>query len=283
MSEQTKNPNVSNDPQLNDINAEIAAVQLQKLRLELKSLEEERGWWSHVPRLIVPMITASVSIFGFLFGVWVFTNQQEKDRVTRENERISLLRSQYRTGYDQLLQFSANPNMTATQALALRKELNSLIDSIYDPTSTADKTKKEELTTANKEEKDNVTNGILSLVYNDCDFTQTRNITFDKGALQDWSGYKEKLKSKVVMEKYFQALKDLQSREPTYIPSIRGTQESGDQDPEPLKDPYRSVIDGFICHYNLLSDDEKAMARIRFKNITKNPSLAADLSSFPCR
>ncbi|HEX3145484.1 MAG TPA: hypothetical protein VHQ64_16035 [Pyrinomonadaceae bacterium] len=283
MEEQTKNPNVSNDPELNDINAEIAAAQLRKLRLELKNLEEERGWWSHVPRLIVPMITALVSIFGFLFGVWVFTNQQEKDRVTRENERISLLRNQYRTGYDQLLQFSANPNMTATQALALQKQLNTLIDSIYDPNSTDDKTKKEGITTANREEKDNVTNGILSLVYNDCDFTQTRNVRFDKGALQDWNGYKEKLKGNIVMEKYFEALKDLQVREPDYIASIRGAQDRADEDPEPLKDPYRSVIDGFICHYNLLSDDEKATARIKFKNITKNPFLAADLSKYPCR
>lgn len=283
MPEQIKNSTHSAETQPNDIDKEIAAAELQKLKLEIKNLEAERRWLSHVGRLIVPMMTAMVSVLGFWWGIHVFSSQQEKDRLTREAERVTLQRNQYRAGYEQLLQFSSNPNMTVAQALSLQKELNSLIDSIYDLNSTDDEAEKEKLKRDGEAEKAKVTDGILALVYNDCDFTQTRNVQLDKAALRDWVGYKENLKGGIVLDRYLQALKDLQSKDPSYMPSIRGTERGDDQDPEPLKDPYRSVIDGFICHYNLLSDNEKTAARLRFGRITKNPYLAADLSSFKCQ
>src|SRR5438552_941209 len=98
------------ESQLQKVNLETAKVQLQKLNLEIEDLKEERNWEERIARFI-PIITAVISIAGFLWGVVLFRNQQEKDRITREADQISRDMNQYRTSYEQLLQFSSNQNI----------------------------------------------------------------------------------------------------------------------------------------------------------------------------
>lgn len=66
---------------------ELRVVQLQlqneKLRLEIASLRRTRPWY-HVIVEMIPLITAVLSIAGFLFGVFQFLSQQEKNRKTQE-------------------------------------------------------------------------------------------------------------------------------------------------------------------------------------------------------
>ena len=116
------------ESQLQKINLETAMAQLQKLNLEIEDLRAERNWEERIARFI-PIITAVISIAGFLWGVVLFRNQQERDRITREADQISRDMNQYRTSYEQLLQFSSNQNMSVARVLSLRQDLDALIDS----------------------------------------------------------------------------------------------------------------------------------------------------------
>jgi hypothetical protein len=265
--------NIANDPdnsELSDINREIAAAELEKLKLEIQDLRPRSRWSERLGRLI-PIITATISIAGFLWGVVLFSKQQEKDRLTREADQISRDQATYRTDYEQLLQFSSNQNMTVARVLFLRQDLNTLIDSIYPP---------DKKPVDNQREKDKLTKSIFDLIHKDCDFTQTRQVQFDIAALRDSVGYQkgQGSQSSLVIRKYLAALRDLQSKEPGKMASIRKVESDDFQEPEALlEDPYRSIFEGFSCHLSLLSADERAKAIRGFKTITKNPILTAEL------
>jgi hypothetical protein len=266
--------NIVNDSvgaQVRDINQAIAAAELEKLRLEIQDLQPKPKWSQRIGRLI-PIITAAISIAGFLWGVLLFSEQQEKDRLTREAEQISRDQALYRSNYEQLLQFSSNQNMTVARVLFLEQDLNNLIDSIYPP---------KEKPAENKREKDKLTASIFNLIHKDCDFTQARQVQFDMAALRDSVGYQkgsEGSQSSLVIPRYLQALRDLQIKNPGYIEKIRKVESDEFQETDALiGDPYKSLIDGFGCHLSLLTADERARALKNFTNITRNPILTAQL------
>lgn len=262
------------DSQREKINLEIAQSQLRKLDLEIQNLESGSDWEARVTRLI-PLITAIISIIGFGWGITVYLKQQEKDRVTRDLERKSNDQKQYRAGYEQLLQFSSNQNMTVAQVLFLRQTLYSLIDSIYPPDNEGHPS------VANINEKTKLQNAIFDLINKDCDFTQTRQVQFEIAALQNWNDYQKTLeggRNGSVVSKYLQALRDLRSKNPGYLESLRETNYDEYQEPQaPLMEPFRSVIEGFSCHLNLLTAEQRNKAIEGFRRATNNPPLTADL------
>lgn len=259
------------EPDLEKIKVETAQAQLRKLNLEIENLETGNDLESRLTRLI-PLITAVISILGFWWGVHVFLEQQEKDRVTRELDRISRDETQYRASYEQLLQYSSNPNMTLSQVIFVRESINQLIDSLYPL-----KTKSNE----NRIEKEKLQTAIVDLINKDCDFTQTRQVRFDIVALQKWAEYHSALEggnNSSVVSKYLQALRDLEAKNPGYLESVRQIQYDEYQDPEsPLMEPYRSLIEGFGCHLEFLTPEQRAKAIAGFRKATNNPLLTADL------
>jgi hypothetical protein len=258
-------------PSLETINSEIAQAQLQKLNLEIENLRAGTDWESRITRSI-PLLTAVVSILGFLWGIHVFNQQQELDRVTRETDRISRDQAQYRASYEQLLQYSSNPNMTLAQALFLRQSINSLIDSLYPP---------DKNTEANKKEKERLQEAIVDVINRDCDFTQARQVRFDMLALEKWGEYQSPLeatsRNTVIVGKYLQALRDLQNKDPNYLKSLRAIQYDEYPEELPLSEPYRSLIEGFGCHVSRLAPEQRAKAIDGFRKATDNPVLTADL------
>ena len=261
---------------LPDINLETAKAQLQKLHLEIEDLQGERNWEERIARFI-PIITAVISIAGFLWGVVLFRNQQEKDRITREADQISRDLNQYRTSYEQLLQFSSNQNMTVARVLSLRQDLDALIDSLYP----ADKNPKENLL-----QKERLRASIYDLLSRDFDFTQTRQVQFDIAALQNWDDYKKGLEGSLnllITERYIQALCDLSHKNFEVFKQIRVNERDDYQEPDTIiGNPYLSVLQGFVCHLERLSDDQKLAEIRKFGNATENPLLAAQLSFFKC-
>jgi hypothetical protein len=155
---------VPTDPEteLEAIKLATAKAQLQKLNLEIEDLQAERSTGERLTRFI-PIITALISIAGFMWGVLLYRNQQESDRKTREADQISRDLSRYRTSYDELLQFSSNQNMTVARVLALRQDLDGLIDSLYP----VDKNQDE-----NRRQKDRLKSSIYDLISKDFDFTK---------------------------------------------------------------------------------------------------------------
>ena len=276
MPEPTNSQPDSIDSQLEKINLETAMAQLQKLNLEIEDLRAERNWEERIARFI-PIITAVISIAGFLWGVVLFRDQQERDRITREADQVSRDMSQYRTSYEQLLQFSSNQNMTVARVLSLRQDLDALIDSLYP----AEKNPKE-----NQLQKDRLRASIYDLISKDFDFTQTRQVQFDIAALQNWDDYKKGLEGTLnvsITERYLQALGDLRYKNPRVFEQIRVNDSDEYQEPDTLiGNPYRSVIEGFVCHLDRFSDDQKMLEIKKFGGVTENKLLAAQLSIFKC-
>ena len=264
------------ESQLQKVNLETAKVQLQKLNLEIEDLKEERNWEERIARFI-PIITAVISIAGFLWGVVLFRNQQEKDRITREADQISRDMNQYRTSYEQLLQFSSNQNMTVARVLSLRQDLDALIDSLYPPNTNPKE---------NQLQKDRLKASVYDLISKDFDFTQTRHVQFDIAALQNWVDYQKGLQGTLnvsITEKYLEALGDLRYKNPGVLQQIRVNDRDEYQEPDTLiGNPYRSVIEGFVCHLDRFSDDQKMLEIKKFGGVTENKLLAAQLSIFKC-
>lgn len=263
----------STEAELENIKLDTARAELKKLHLEIEDLKAARSLGGRISRLI-PIITATISIAGFLWGVRIYIAQQESDRKTREADQISRDLNRYRTSYDELLQFSSNQNMTVARVLALRQDLDALIDSLYPKTDDKER------------QKERLKTGIYNLLSTDFDFTQPRQVQFDMAALQNWVDYKKGLEGKLnnsITEKYLKALGDLRYKNPGVLEGIRVNEGDDNQDPETvIGEPYRSVIEGFVCHFSLLPEDQKVAAQTKFGNVTLNKTLAADLSIFKC-
>src|SRR5262245_52503489 len=115
---------------LDKISRQKAMAELRKLELEVETLERGRDWEGRLARF-TPIITAVISIAGFIWGVILFTNQQSKEREAREQDRVSRQANDYRTGYERLLLFSSDEKMTVARVLALKDDLDALQADMY--------------------------------------------------------------------------------------------------------------------------------------------------------
>src|SRR5712691_8714971 len=69
--------------------AQLQNIQLQndKLALELAK-QRQSPPWCQFPVQLVPLITALVSVAGFLWGVLEYTGEQKKNRLEREKQSL---------------------------------------------------------------------------------------------------------------------------------------------------------------------------------------------------
>lgn len=67
--------------------AQLRKLELEnaKLEFELKKHEKAPAWY-YFPIQLVPLITAMVSVAGFLWGVVQYTNEQQKNRIDRDTQ-----------------------------------------------------------------------------------------------------------------------------------------------------------------------------------------------------
>jgi len=281
--EPTSGEHASSTIPLEEISRKQAMAELRKLELEVEALERGRDWEVRIASFI-PIITAVISIAGFILGVVIFTNQQAREREAREQDRKSRQINDYRTGYEQLLLFSSNEKMTVARVLALKDDLDALQADLY-----KDK--------AQEQEKDRVLGSICNLIARDLDFTQPRQVTFDIAALQNWSEYKAGLLRNLsgdgigqtvndsIINKYLQVVQDLEWKEKGVFKNVN-VDTTGAVDPEIiLKDPQRSVVNGFACHVNLPGhqNDKREVQVAKFGEITQAFKLEAFLKKkYPC-
>lgn len=261
-------------------------AEMRKAELEVQELERGRDWEGRVVRLI-PIITALISIGGFISGVLIFKSQQDNEQETRRQEQKTLaaeLRNRkindYRTGYEQLLLFSSNEKMTVARVLALKDDLDGLQADLY-----------REDAAAQEKEKKRIMGNICNLIARDFDFTQPRQVMFDIAALQNWREYQDGLLATLsadgtgqtvndsIIDKYLQVIRELEGKEPGVFKNVNV--DLGAVDPEIiLKDPQRSVVNGFACHLNLLKDPKKREEQAqRFFEVTGAFKLEAFLKN----
>lgn len=261
-----------------EIERQTADAELQKLKLEIEDLKR-RNSEGKIARYI-PIIAALIQILGLVLAVFIFGNQYAKDRQAREDDRKSRELNDYRTGYEQLLQFSSNDKMTIARVLALKQDLDALKDSLY-------------VKAGEKEAQEKrLTGSICNLIARDFDFTKPREVTFDIAALQNWDEYKNgladtlnkdgtgKTVNQSIIDKYLQVVRDLEVKEPGVFKDVNLDEGAGD--PEILlSEPHRSVIYGFACHIN--RENKKEKEADRFEQITKAFKISAILGKgLPC-
>jgi len=265
--EPTSSEHNSTTTSLEETKRKTAMAELRKLELEIEVLERGRDWEGRIARF-VPIITAVISIGGFMLGLYIFGNQQARERQAREDDRRSRELSDYRTGNEQLLLFSSNDKMTIARVLALKQDLDALKDSLYvDPKQ-------------KKAQETRLTGSICNLIARDFDFTQPRQVTFDIAALQNWDEYKNgladtlnkdgtgKTVNQSIIDKYLQVVRELELKQPGVFADVNLFAGAGD--PEILlSEPHRSVIYGFACHINLEGNDKGTEVN-KFDQITQD-------------
>ncbi len=267
--------------QLDEVRLGLAKARLQKVELEIQSLKPQRKWHAAIVPYI-PVITAALSVLGFVWGVVLFLNQQERDRRTREDDRISREQTQIRNSYEQLLQFASNSNLTVQNALFLREDIDRLIDALYPPDS-----RDENMRKRNKEEKTRLREKIFNLIATDCDFTQPRHVRLDIEAIKSWKDYEDGLKGANVplVNKYIAAFRFLHKRDKKYIESVTYSPETGIIEfaapTDPLSNSFENLLQGFSLHLKLLNGQERDKALEAFISATHNDTLAVDLFATP--
>ena len=280
MGESSNSEHHSTQPSLEEIKFKTTVAELRKLELEVAELERGSKLESRIGRF-VPIITAVISIAGFILGVIIFGNEQSKGRQAREDDRKSRELNDYRTGYEQLLLFSSNDKLTIARVLALKQDLDALKESIY-------------LTDKQKEDQEQrLAGSICNLISRDFDFMQPRHVTFDIAALQNWPEYQTgliatlnpktgKTVNEAIIEKYLHVIRELETDDGGVFKNVDLADDAAD--PEIfLKEPQRSVINGFACHLNLLPEEKKARYAARFNEITGAFRLEAILKdNFQC-
>ncbi len=267
---------------LEEIKLKTAKAELQKLELEITELQQARSRGGRIVRFI-PIITALISIAGFMTGLLIFVSQQVQDRKAREEDRRSRELNDYRNGYEQLLLFSSNNKMTIARVIALKQDLDALKDSLY----VKDEQQK-------KDQERRLRESICILISKDFDFNQPRQVAFDIAALQEWPEYQLGLVETLhkdgtgetvnesIIHKYLQVIRELEAKEPGVFKNTDVRE--GGADPEILlKEPQRSVVNGFACHINLPQNNKKDQEVDTFEQFTGAYKIAAILrKNFQC-
>lgn len=279
--EPTSSENNSSTTSLEEINSKRAMAELRKLELEIEELRRGRTWEARIGRF-VPIITALISIAGFMSGLLIFGLQQAKDRDARMADVRSRSLTDYRTSFEQLLLFPSNDNMTIARVLALKQDLDELKDNLY-----ADQKQKDQ-------QEQRLTGSVCNLIARDFDFTKPRQVTFDIAAMQNWPEYQRGLVvtlnsdgtgetvNDAIIAKYLRVVYELEAKEPGVYRNADPT--TNVADPEILiKEPQRSVINGFACHIKLLEAAKRAEQADEFDRLTGAFKLAGVLKqNFQC-
>lgn len=108
------NPDISMEKSLQAAQLERLQLENEKLRGELAAAQKAKPWYSKFSQ-IVPVITTLLAISGFLWGIFQYSDQQTKNRLSAERQS---LRQQESTEREFMQPWLDNQRETYLQALA---------------------------------------------------------------------------------------------------------------------------------------------------------------------
>lgn len=247
----------------------LAHAQLEKLQLEIESLRKKSKWETFLQ--VAPLATAVIAVIGFFFGIYQYQNQQEKDRVQQEKDRITRevdqrlrLQDQWRTGSDNLLKFTQDPEVTISRASFLFGDLKNLLESPINET--------QKMSDLYPDYKRQLTQSLVKLIISDSDFDkQPRDVRFAATALERWEDYVTYLKENPnildsILYKYVRALRSLRDKNPGYFQSLRldptgryrvKPEEEQREGEETLYQHFSSISEGFKDHLDIIEHDKR--------------------------
>jgi hypothetical protein len=237
--------------------------EIEKLELEIRQLKQDTGAMGRL-RGMLPVVTSLVAIGGLWFGVAQFVSESKLNRQLRWEDQV-------RSHIEELLAFPRNEQYTVSRASFLLQDLRNLQAHL-------------------DLDEDNVTDTLINLVQDDCDFDNRRHVGLEMALLDHWPPYVEALVDDpglqdFIIYKYFQAFRHLHEQKPPYFESLRYVPGSGyivgegGYTDEELYLRFQTLVRGFSQHLGLMeSGSERWSASIAsFQEAVNNSSLTETL------
>jgi hypothetical protein len=282
----------------------LSARQVEKLELEIKSLESQKRW-EDIGR-VMPIIATLIGASGFFFTVFVFTSTQkielEKDRKSRDVEQKAKLQNQIRGDADELLHFTGDPKLAVSRAVFLLEDMNTVLDTeLGNGQKMADEF---------RGYRRSLSESLMVLVRDDCDFNKNpRDVGLADAIASHWADYSDYLREKdfiqleYILSKYIGSLQRFRAAYPGYLESMAADDEGGYKpgpkyenrsDQELLYSQFADLRDGIRLHLEILTKGDEGASKLKktyvveFERALCNPVLAkdtlgADFTNTSCR
>lgn len=258
-------------------------AQLEKTYLEIENLKKENGWPKKLA-VYLPLITAVLTVGGFLFGIYQFINEQRKERLAKEVEQILKIDNQILLNIEQILQFPGDKQQTISKVSFLLEDLKSLLLLKSNLEFTADTSK----TVTSQDRNSIVSYSFINSIKEDCNFDHYRDVSYAILLIAQWEDLGRSLSEEnsgeveYILGKFTEAQKNVYDKDPAIIRNIRYLK---DQNAFSYPKGYgklnaaqlfhfQRIITGFQTYLEKLKD-EKARERslIRFQGAMCNSEL----------
>jgi hypothetical protein len=237
----------------------------EKLDLEIKSLRKKNRW-EPVAQLM-PIIATLLGIAGFFFTVVQFQSQrsdeQQKDRISREVEQRSRFQNQIRTDIDEILRSAHDERQTVSSVAFLLEDMKTVLKSNVNESR--------KVSDVYPEYERSLTKSLVILVRDDYDFTKNpRDVDLANIIIYRWDDYSKYLegespKLNYILYEYTRALQSLRDQNPGYLEGLKLNEERTRYIPSPKYDRKRngyvlynhfiSIVDGFKRHIEILGTE----------------------------
>jgi len=292
-------------------NEEKLDLEIKKLELEAESLRKKNKWDLRA-QFMSPIIAMFLGVVGLYITLNQYSDQrkteqdrtiseQKKDRQNSEVDQRSRLQNQIRSDIDEILRFPRDERQTVSRVSFLLEDIKTVMDS----TTYVDE-KRQIIADTFPEYKRRLTQSLVILITNDCDFTtNARDVGLTNTVIRHWDDYADYLKTDPkkldwIRNEYIMALESFRNANPGYLEEIelrddgvRPGPKYAKQKKEPiLYASFIDILDGFKWHLDLsqenLSDQDKnRRERLlkQFLDTLHNPALSDYIvcNSFPDR
>jgi hypothetical protein len=261
-------------------NEEKLDLEIQKLDLEAQSLRKKNKWDLRA-QFMSPIIAMVLGIVGLSITLNQYRGQrkaeqnrtiseQQKDRQNSAVDQRSRLQNQIRTDIDEILRFPRDEKQTVSRVSFLLEDIKTVMDS----TTYVDE-KKQIVSDTFPEYKRRLTESLVILITNDCDFTRNaRDVGLANTVIRHWDDYGDYLKTDRkkldwIRNEYIMALESFRNANPGYLEEIQLGVDGVSPGPKYAKQEiepilyarFIDILDGFKWHLDLspenLSDQDK--------------------------
>lgn len=265
----------------------LTVAQLEKLNLEIANLKNKNSWDKRLA-LYTPIISVSIAVGGFLFGVYQFQRQQQiqqnqliaeqqRERATKDAEQVLRIQNQIRSDVEQILQFPSDKQQTTSKVTFLLQDLKSYLE-LSENNQTA----------SSQNNKRSISATLVSTMVNDCNFDLHRDINYSTTLINHWEDLgryldeEDSTSLEFILSKYNEALRNIYLADPITIMSVRYVEEQnsfsypkgyGKLTATQLFH-FQSIIGGFERYLEIIKDEKvREMHLIRFQGAMCNGEL----------
>lgn len=277
-----------------DLDEALALAELQKLELEIQQLRNKSEWSDRIAPF-TNLLSITIAVSGFLFGIYQFQKQQqantqqlifeqEKYRVALDRDHETKLQDQIRSDVEQLLQFSRDKQLTISKAVFLLSDLKSCIKTKFSGSP-------EDGSAATQTMIREVSAMLGTAAVNECNFDEPRDVKFLNTLMDKWDDYVEYLKGnddeiEYLLDKYAESIERIYQIDPTVIRAtsydantgVFSYDEGQGKLTYPTRDHFQDLVINFSRTYKLLEEKEASeWLAVKFQASTCNPTLTKQL------